>query len=127
MKKHFTRIVGCLVVCFCLIQVSANGAQIKIFSKENEVFSQPRITTPISNNRESATFILGFAIGVAGEEQETDIQRDHYPNYSHIQEATLFDYCQCVKIRIKSQEFTFLDQFRPAIFILYHCWKSYLS
>lgn len=127
MKKHFTRIIAYLVACFCIIQFSANGSQVKFFLTEKEPFSQPVIKIPISNNTPPVASILELAIEVTDEEQETCIQRYHYHDNSLIKNAILSGHCQCVKTRIKSQEFTLLDQSRPPLFILYHSWKSNLS
>ncbi|NDF99049.1 MAG: hypothetical protein EB101_09030 [Chitinophagia bacterium] len=127
MKKHFTRIVAYLVACFCIIQFSANGAQIKFFLTEKEPFSKPVIKIPISNNNTPVASILESAIEVTDEEQETCIQQDHYHDNSLLKNATQSGHCQYVKTRIKSQEFTVLDHSQPPLFILYHSWKSNLS
>lgn len=125
MKKRFNQLIGYLVAGFCILQISANGAQLQLIIRGEKTATHKGITAPLPKKNLPFTAALGLAVAVSDEENESFSEIGKAPiDASFTSES---DHSLCINIRIKSQRINALEQHQPPLFILYHCWKSNLS
>lgn len=126
MKRKFTSLVGYLVGCFCILQLSANAAQIQFFLNGKESVRHFGISLPSSKNHSAHFTALQIAISATNDDFQPEFSREDQSGTFFTSSLVIVGQCQLSTLRLKTQRQHSLKRSVPPLFVLHHSWKSYI-